>query len=46
MDPDARRAATRQALKRLFWAWTILASAGATLGGIWGLLDRENDDAR
>lgn len=44
MDPDARHTATRQALKRIFWAWTILASTAATIGGIIGLLSRENDD--
>lgn len=43
MDPAARRVAYRLVLKRTFWAWTILASAAATLGGVIGWISIEND---
>lgn len=46
MDLDARRAQTRRTLKRVFWAWAVLANGAATLGGIAGLigwLEIDND---
>lgn len=33
----------RRELPRTFWAWTILASGAATLGGLLGWLNVDND---
>lgn len=44
MDLHSRRAATRRTLKRVFWAWTFLASAAATVGAVIGWVSLENDD--
>lgn len=44
MDLTARRASARLSLKRLFWAWTFLASAAATAGAIIGWVSIENDN--
>lgn len=44
MDLAARRAQAHRNLRRAFWAWTILASTAATIGGFIGWVSFENDD--
>jgi len=43
MDLTARRLQTRRTLRRIGLAWCVLVGAAGTIGGLLGMLEREND---
>ena len=45
MNHEARRRQLLRELKRVGWCWCILVGIVGTIGGISGLVERENDDA-